>query len=116
MRPNLPGDSTVDYFRYYAKDYPGVNLLPNGSFEYNQDKIDPAKPVAWVVEGDKLAVNVMEGDAAHDRYKLKLGRQGKAYSTIAPAKAGIYPQWDLHADRDGPPLRLVQRPPLKPRS
>ena len=82
----LPGDSTVDYFRYYAKDYPGVNLLPNGSFEYNQDKIDPTKPVAWVVEGDKMAVNVIEGETAHDCYKLKLGRQGKAYSTLLRQK------------------------------
>lgn len=77
----LPGASTFDYFRYYAKDYPGVNLLPNGSFEYNQDKIDASKPVAWVVDGDKTAVMVIEGDAAHDRYKLKLGLQGAAYAT-----------------------------------
>jgi hypothetical protein len=77
----LPGESTFDYFRYYARDYPGVNLLPNGSFEYNQDKVDAAKPVSWVVEGDKDAVKVIEGGAAHDRYKLMLGRQGKAYAT-----------------------------------
>lgn len=77
----LPGESTFDYFRYYAKDYPGVNLLPNGDFEYNQDKIDAAKPVSWVVDGDKDAVKVSEGDAGHDHYKLKLGRQGKAYAT-----------------------------------
>lgn len=74
----LPGESTFDYFRYYAKDYPGVNLLPNGSFEYNQDKIDVAKPVAWVVEGDKAAVKVVEGSSAHDRHHLRLGRQGTA--------------------------------------
>ena len=77
----LPGESTFDYFRYYAKDYPGVNLLPNGSFEYNQDKIDASKPVSWVVEGDKAAVKVIEGNSAHDRHHLKFGRQGAAYTT-----------------------------------
>ena len=76
-----PGESTFDYFRFYAKDYPGVNLLPNGSFEYNQDKIDPAKPIAWVVDGDAMAVKVIEGDAAQDRYKLYAGRQSAAYRT-----------------------------------
>ncbi len=82
----LPGESTFDYFRYYAKDYPGVNLLPNGGFEYNQDKVDAAKPVSWVVDGDKAAVKVIEGGAAHDRYKLKLGRQGTAYTSILRQK------------------------------
>ena len=82
----LPGESTFDYFRYYAKDYPGVNLLPNGSFEYNQDKVDAAKPVSWVMDGDKAAVKVIEGDAAHDRYKLRLGRQGAAYNTTLRQK------------------------------
>lgn len=82
----LPGESTFDYFRYYAKDYPGVNLLPNGSFEYNQDKVDAAKPVSWVVDGDKAAVKVIEGGAAHDRYKLRLGRQGTNYSTTLRQK------------------------------
>lgn len=76
----LPGESTFDYFRYYAKDHPGVNLLPNGSFEYNQDKTDASKPVSWVVEGDPPAVKVIEGNAAHDRHHLKLGRQGTAYT------------------------------------
>lgn len=82
----LPGESTFDHFRYYAKDYPGVNLLPNGSFEYNQDKIDAAKPVSWVVDEDKAAVKVIEGDSAHDRYKLRLGRQGAAYTTTLRQK------------------------------
>jgi len=66
----LPGETAFRYFRYYAKDYPGVNLLPNGSFEYNQDRIDPTKPVAWRQDG---AGQIVEGGAARDRYKLRHG-------------------------------------------
>ena len=69
----LPGETTFRYFRYYAKDYPGVNLLPNGSFEYNQDRIDPARPVAWQQEGTAGAGRVVEGGASRDRYKLRHG-------------------------------------------
>lgn len=69
-----PGETLFDYFRYYAKDYPGVNLLPNGNFEYNQDKIDPAKPVAWKpVATPADVLRVTEGGASRDRYKLVIG-------------------------------------------
>jgi beta-glucanase (GH16 family) len=34
----LPGETVFKYFRYYAKPYPGINLLPNGNFEYNMGK------------------------------------------------------------------------------
>jgi acyl-CoA thioesterase-1 len=69
----LPGETIFRYFRYYAKDHPGVNLLPNGGFEYNQDRIDPATPVAWQQEGTPGAGRVVEGNAARDRYKLRHG-------------------------------------------
>ncbi len=72
---HLPGESVFEYFRFYARDYPGVNLLPNGSFEYNQDKISPRNPVSWEVSGDKSAVQVVRGDAARDDYKLRLGQK-----------------------------------------
>lgn len=69
-----PGETLFDYFRYYAKDYPGVNLLPNGSFEYNQDKVDPAKPVAWKPTASPPDVlRITEGGASRDRYKLSIG-------------------------------------------
>lgn len=76
-----PGETVFDYFRYYARDYPGVNLLPNGGFEYNQDRIDPAKPVAWQQHGTAGAALVVEGEAALDRYKLRQGSAASAYDT-----------------------------------
>jgi beta-glucanase (GH16 family) len=75
-----PGESVFDYFRYYARDWPGVNLLPNGSFEYNQDRIDPEKPVAWQQEGAAGVAKVVEGEAARDRYKLRQGSPTSAYT------------------------------------
>ncbi len=74
-----PGETVFDYFRYYARDYPGVNLLPNGSFEYNQDRIDPATPVAWQQHGSPGAGLVVEGGAALDRYKLRQGSSSSSY-------------------------------------
>lgn len=67
----LPGETTFEYFRYYAKDYPGVNLLPNGNFEYNQDKTNPTRPIAWQQQGTAGAGRVTEGEASLDRYKLR---------------------------------------------
>ncbi len=69
----LPGETVFDYFRYYARDYPGITLLPNGSFEYNQDKVDPSKPVAWIVKGTPDSVRVTKGEAAHDEHCLRIG-------------------------------------------
>ncbi len=76
----LPGETTFRYFRYYAKDYPGVNLLPNGNFEYNQDRIDPATPIAWQQQGTAGAARIVVGDAARDRYKLRHGLDTAATS------------------------------------
>jgi len=79
-----PNETLFDYFRYYARDYPGVNLLPNGAFEYNLDKIDPAKPVAWVVAGDKSTCRVIADPAPRDsrnRHVLRLGRDQAAFAT-----------------------------------
>jgi hypothetical protein len=75
----LPGITRFDYFRYYARDYPGANLLPNGGFEYNQDKIDLQRPVAWTEEGDATAARVVRGGAAHGDFKLR-HESDRAYS------------------------------------
>lgn len=81
----LPGESLFKYFRYYAKDYPGVNLLPNGDFEYNQDKVNPSKPVSWTPVEDGSAILVVEGDAANDRYKLRFD-DDKNYKAVLEQK------------------------------
>jgi hypothetical protein len=67
----LPGETRFDYFRYYARDYPGATLLANGGFEYNQDKFDLQRPVAWRESGDAAASRVVRGDAAHGDFKLR---------------------------------------------
>jgi len=68
-----PGESVFKYFRYYAKDYPGINLLPNGNFEFNQDRVESHKPVSWTPAGTPGAVEVVEGNAVRDNYKLRIG-------------------------------------------
>lgn len=75
----LPGETRFDYFRYYAKDYPGINLLPNGNFEYNQDRVAADKPVSWQTQGTPGAVNVIKGAAARDQYKIRLGSADAAH-------------------------------------
>ena len=67
----LPGETRFDYFRFYARDYPGAPLLGNGGFEYNQDKIDLQRPVAWQETGDVAASQVVRGAAAHGDFKLR---------------------------------------------
>ena len=73
-----PGDTLFDYFRYYAKDWTGHNLLPNGNFEYNQDR-SPNKPIAWTLNGDVSECVLIAGDAPRDAYALKIGT-GKPHS------------------------------------
>lgn len=81
----LPGETLFKYFRFYAKDYPGYNLLPNGNFEFNQDKIEASKPVSWVVAGTADAVNVIKGNASRDNYKLRISK-ATAYQTTLSQK------------------------------
>lgn len=81
----LPGETLFKYFRFYAKDYPGYNILPNGNFEYNQDKIVASKPVSWVVAGTLDAVSVVKGSASRDNYKLRISKSD-AYKTTLSQK------------------------------
>ncbi len=74
----LPGESIFKYFRYYGKDYPGHSILPNGNFEFNQQKTDPYKPLCWEVEGTTGAVKLTMGNAARGDYKLSVG-EGKKH-------------------------------------
>lgn len=81
-----PGESLFDYFRYYAKDYPGVNILPNGNFEYNQDKVDASMPVAWKNSGTPRSSIVTMGKAFRDHYYLKQGSDSSQYSALISQK------------------------------
>jgi hypothetical protein len=74
------GDTTFQYFRYYGKDYPGVNLLPNGDFEYTQKNYDLAKPIAWEqVSRPSGSGVVTEGGAFHGNFKLRQGNDSAPY-------------------------------------
>jgi hypothetical protein len=80
----LPGETRFDYFRFYARDYPGATLLANGGFEYNQDKFDLQKPVAWRESGDVAASRVVRGSAAHGDFKLR--HEGDRPYTVTTAQ------------------------------
>ena len=69
----LPGESIFKYFKYYGKDYPGHSILPNGNFEFNQEKTDPFKPLCWNMTGTEGTLKVVAGNAAKDQYKLSIG-------------------------------------------
>lgn len=83
-----PAESVFKYFRYYAKDYPGITILPNGNFEYNQAKYNPQKPLCWNNEGTNGAIQVIEGNAFLENYKLRIGAP-------APFKAAIKQQLEF---------------------
>lgn len=68
-----PGITRFSYFRFYAKDYPGYNLLPNGGFEYNRTQVPLQTPVAWREAGSVDASTVVRGDARDGQAKLRHG-------------------------------------------
>lgn len=70
-----PGYSAFDYFRFYTRDYPGVNILQNGNFEFNQDKADPYIPMCWKVEGTPKVVKVVTGNTSRDNYKIRFSSE-----------------------------------------
>jgi hypothetical protein len=69
----LPGASIFKYFKYYGRDYPGVTILPNGNFEYNQQKYDPLKPLCWNNQGTPGAVRIVNEEGSSDRHVLRIG-------------------------------------------
>jgi len=77
----LPGETIFKYFRYYAKPYPGVNLLPNGNFEYNMGRKVWTAPVAWTLDAGKNALSLETEDAGKG-YFLQMGNPAQA-GTIA---------------------------------
>lgn len=79
----FPAETVYKYFRYYAKDYPGVTILPNGNFEYNLNRSDFSKPVCWAPSGTEGAVNVIAGDAFRDGHKLRIGHTSRHTATVS---------------------------------
>ena len=69
----LPGASVFKYFKYYGRDYPGVTILPNGNFEFNQWKYDPLKPLCWTNHGSAGAVKVVSDKPSSDQHVLRIG-------------------------------------------
>ena len=77
----LPGETVFKYFRYYAKPYPGINLLPNGSFEYNYDNVNANQPVAWQIEQMEPSVLIKNTDAKRDKYFLRIANNSNKFET-----------------------------------
>ncbi|MBI4976357.1 MAG: family 16 glycosylhydrolase [Spirochaetes bacterium] len=75
----LPGVSSWDYFRYYARDLVGVNLAANGDFEFNDGpsfeksfRRNMQLPVSWIEDGDADASIVSDQPKAFSKgYALK---------------------------------------------
>ncbi|MCU0794161.1 MAG: LamG domain-containing protein, partial [Opitutaceae bacterium] len=90
----FPGESDFDYFRFYAKDWPGANLVSNEGFEYNLDSIDPQEPIAWHEAGDVAASRVTEGGAflaaAHLRHSADAPYQVVTSQTLHYILDGTY--------------------------
>lgn len=77
---NQPCETTFQYFRYYAKDYPGLNLLPNGNFEMNQDKLSPLQPLCWNHAALPAASGTLvRGDVSRQDYALRHASVGGNY-------------------------------------
>lgn len=90
-----PGHTYFDYFRYYAKDYPGQNILPNGTFEYNRTQIPLQTPMAWEEQGDVAASTVRAaGDAHSGEHVLRHGGDGRfrvaTHQTLQHIRDGRY--------------------------
>lgn len=78
-----PGESLIKYFRYYARDYPGINILPNGDFEYNQQAGPFVQPIAWQLQGTAQSSFVATDGAPHGRYFLRQAGGSQAYDATA---------------------------------
>jgi hypothetical protein len=76
-----PGETLFDYFRFYSKEYPGANILSNGDFEYNQGKVDPAKPIAWKKVRTNGNLGIRKGDASSGEYFLQFGHNEEPFSS-----------------------------------
>lgn len=76
-----PSVTKFKYFKYYAKDYPGVNLLANGSFEMT-NKYSAYRPMCWATNGVSPAncITVTSGNASRQNNKLRIGSASGRYS------------------------------------
>ncbi len=86
----LPGKSSWQYFRFYSRDLVGVNLLANADFELNKinnleniGQLDPHYPVAWIVEADHEACEVVDiCQGANDGHSYLRHASDKSYHVI----------------------------------
>ncbi len=94
-RDKQPGYTHFDYFRYYARDYPGHTILPNGTFEYNRTQVPLQLPIAWREAGDTQASMVSAtADARAGQYVLRHGGQSafavRTFQTLQHILDGKY--------------------------
>lgn len=90
----LPGYSAFDYFRFYAKDYPGINILNNGNFEFQTKRANPHIPIGWGVVDNVKSIRVAKGAAAKDSHKVRIENIGayeaKLYQELSYILDGKY--------------------------
>lgn len=89
----LPGYTSFDYVRYYAKLLKGVNLLGASEFEYNINPgfvrtLDRQTPVSWLESGDKSASAVLATPEAYagNCVLCHSSPDGKAYKVTTAQK------------------------------
>lgn len=93
-----PGYTAFDHFRFCARRYPGVDILPNGGFEYNQTQVPLQNPIAWRERGDAADSRALaSGDAKSGQYVLRHGG-GRAWrvateQTLQHIRDGEYRLW-----------------------
>ncbi len=78
-----PSITKFNYFKYYAKDYPGENLLANGSFEMTNSTTPTAgRPMFWSNStiNTTNTVQIVAGNATRQNYKLRIGNNSRSYT------------------------------------
>lgn len=107
-----PGYTYFDHFRFCAKSYPGVDILPNGGFEYNQTQVPLQTAIAWRETGDTADSQVMpSADAKSGQYLLRHGA-GKPYrvattQTLQHIRDGQHQLWVWVRTSAGAPAAKV---------
>lgn len=75
--------TSFKYMKYYAKNYPGENLLANGSFEMtNSYTPSSGRPMFWSNSpiNTTNTVQVTAGNATRQNYKLRISNNSRSFT------------------------------------
>lgn len=88
----LPGESSFDYFRFYAMPLEGINVIGASEFEYNENEgfaVDYplTEPLAWAISGTAGAAALFRTqDAYAGNYVLAIKNTDKKAYTASAAQ------------------------------